>query len=279
MPRMPQVAQLMEPEDLASWELLPHEPATAFHGFGHYRDLPSGARSVQKAWQDHVRSCLGKDPEVTGHKLCPNRWRVWGTSWNWQQRARDWDREVDRKAREKHLAEQLEARTRHKKLAEMSLGALSIPVRASLMILQDPAVLERMVQEGSLSTSAFLKIIDMVTWATKNMPGLIEAERLSLGMSTESVEIGPKPEQTGLEIAKDAQSTELAIALVSRLANAGASDSDRAGDGRGAGDSGREVADGPALGAADADAGGSGAAEDSAADRGDAAPPRQEPAV
>jgi hypothetical protein len=166
-----------------------------------------------------MEKCVGVDPETLGHKLCPNRWRQWGTTFAWQQRARDWDREVDRQTREKLIADQIEARARHVRLAQASQAALSIPGRAALMIMQNPAVLQRMVEEGSASTAAFLKILDMVTWSTKNIPGMVEVERVGLGLDTVKEEPGLKPAQTGVEIAQDPTAVELTLKLVTQLAN------------------------------------------------------------
>lgn len=219
MARVPQAALLVEPEDVASYEMLPHEGVNRFHAFTHYRELPSNKRGVRLAWEDHVRKCHNTEPGVLGHKMCPNRWRQWAAAWNWRQRAIDWDREIDRRLREKLAEDQVEAKTRHKRLAEMSLTALSVPGRVVLQALQDPEVLQRLIADAKASSTGFMKVLDMVTWATKNMPGLVEVERLSLGMATESIELGPKPETTGLEIAQDPQATDLMIKLVSHMAN------------------------------------------------------------
>jgi hypothetical protein len=87
--------------------------------------------------------------------------------------------------------------------------------------LQDPTVMQRMIQDARASTAGMMKFLDMVTWATKNMPGMVDVERLSLGMNTEKMELNVKSESTGLEIAQDQEATQLAIQLVSRLANQG----------------------------------------------------------
>ncbi len=219
MPLVPQAVQLLEPDETASYEMLPREGVQRFHMFTHYRDLPSSKRSVKTAWEQHVKECLGAEPGILGHKLCPNRYREWGTAWNWSQRARDWDRELDRRAREKLATDQIEARARHQQLAKMALTALGVPVRATLMALQNPEVMNRLVHDASASTAGLMKVLDMVTWATKNMPGLVDVERMALGMETEKLEMTVKPEKTGMEIAADPAAVDIMAKFISHMAN------------------------------------------------------------
>ena len=72
-----------EPEVL--WEQQPGESAKAFEAFAAYRDM-GAERSLRKLTQQ-----LHKNLTTI---------RDWSVKWNWQERVRAYDRELDRQARE-----------------------------------------------------------------------------------------------------------------------------------------------------------------------------------
>lgn len=217
------VAVLPPPDDIPPWERQRGEHARTFHNFCHYRDL-GAKRSVDKAWRLHKEMCEHKPVEIT--KRAPyGGWHQSCAEWGWVERAEAWDRSQDALAREKLTKERLEAAERHAKMAQAALSVLSIPSRVLLeAIQQDPLLVQNLVKEARSSPKAAIKLIDLVSWATKGIPGLVDVERLSRGMSTEVIEIGEKRDELGLNFASDPEATELALALLDRYAGARPSD-------------------------------------------------------
>lgn len=208
--------------DGAIWERCPGESPRQYHAFTHYRDHGIPGRSIDRAWRDHHVRCDGRQPSV---RRAARRWQDWAAGWGWPERAQAWDAAQDRIARDRIAKDQLDARIRHARMASAALQALTVPSRATLEVLRDPTVMQRLVADARESTRGLLKLIDLVTWAGKTIPGLVAVERLSLGMSTELLEVEDRRADTlGQRIAADAQATDLAIALLDRLAGTGTND-------------------------------------------------------
>lgn len=205
-------------DDRVLFDQAPGEPSPAFHAFTHYRNLPSGDRSIDKAWREHQRRCRGVHG-VTKSRAVP-RWRIWASCWGWVERTAAWDAEQDRQAREKIAADQRDARIRHARMANAALQSLSVPSRALLEILQDPTVMPRLIAEAKESTRGVLKLVELVTWCGRVIPGLIQTERLSLGMSSDVIELveEKRDDTIARRIIADEGATELAIRLLDSIA-------------------------------------------------------------
>lgn len=97
-----------EPE--ASWEQQPGESAKAFEAFATYRDM-GAERSLRKLTQR-----LHKNLTTI---------RDWSVKWNWQERVRAYDRELDRQAREQAVRSVRQMTDRHIRIA-MQLQAKAV---------------------------------------------------------------------------------------------------------------------------------------------------------
>lgn len=97
-----------EPEVL--WEQQPGESAKAFEAFAAYRDM-GAERSLRKLTQQ-----LHKNLTTI---------RDWSVKWNWQERVRAYDRELDRQAREQAVRSVRQMTDRHIRIA-MQLQAKAV---------------------------------------------------------------------------------------------------------------------------------------------------------
>ena len=113
------------------WEQQENETATAFAAFVIYRDLGLGIRSIGKVVQE-----LGKSTALI-HR--------WSSRWNWVNRCRVYDQELDRLIRERHMSELYAARDRHallarevqekvlQRLENMAADEIPVPVLAQML--------------------------------------------------------------------------------------------------------------------------------------------------
>ena len=113
------------------WEQQENETATAFAAFVIYRDLGLGIRSVVKVGQQ-----LGKSRTLIER---------WSSQWNWVNRCRVYDQELDRLIRERHMSELYAARDRHallarevqekvlERLENMAADEIPVPVLAQML--------------------------------------------------------------------------------------------------------------------------------------------------
>ena len=113
------------------WEQQENETATAFAAFVIYRDLGLGIRSVAKVGQE-----LGKSKTLIER---------WSSQWNWVNRCRVYDQELDRLIRERHMSELYAARDRHallarevqekvlERLENMAADEIPVPVLAQML--------------------------------------------------------------------------------------------------------------------------------------------------
>ena len=113
------------------WEQQENETATAFAAFVIYRDLVLGIRSTGKVVQE-----LGKSTALI-HR--------WSSRWNWVNRCRVYDQELDRLISERDMSELYEARDRHallareiqekvlERLSNMSAQEIPVPMLAQML--------------------------------------------------------------------------------------------------------------------------------------------------
>lgn len=199
------------------WERQRDESSKSFHAFVHYRDL-GGSRSINGAFREHAQRCRSMG-EQRARRASPT-WQGWATVWGWAERAAAWDAQNDRIARDKIAKDQIDARVRHARMANAGLQVLTVPSRAVLEALQKPGVMQRLLEDAEKSTAGLLKLLELVAFAGRVIPGLVEVERLALGMTTDYIEIEERRDDLiGLRIAKDPRATELAIALLDQIAN------------------------------------------------------------
>lgn len=98
-----------EPE-IAPWEQQPGESAKAFEAFAIYRDM-GAERSLRKLTQQ-----LHKNLTTI---------RDWSVKWNWQERVRAYDRDLDRQAHAQAVREVRSMTNRHIRIA-MQLQAKAL---------------------------------------------------------------------------------------------------------------------------------------------------------
>ncbi len=206
-------------ESRPQWERLPGEITRAYHAFCHYRDLPQGGRSGRLAYITHKKNC---DQVSVDPTHAPQHWSVWRTSWNWIERAAQFDDDVERQHRSKVVKQQLEARERHARLASATLSAMSIPVRAFLQANVSPVMHDELVAhvtDGGVG--AKLQLLATIARVAQSMPMMVNVERLALGLTTQSIEVDNKRDEHDLlanQIAADPEATSLAVALLARVA-------------------------------------------------------------
>lgn len=200
-----------------AWERQHGEPPRAYHGFCHYRDLK--IRSVRLAYIEHKKHCQGL---VVTPEQAPKHWSVWAANWGWVERASMWDQELDRQFREKVAKDQIEARERHARLAQASLSVMAVPSRALLEMMRDAETLTKLVNHGKQGPHAMMQVLNTVARMAQVIPGLVGVERLALGLTTDSLEIADRRDADVIatRIVEDPKATELAVALLDRVANA-----------------------------------------------------------
>lgn len=104
--------------DIAPWEQQPGESAKAFEAFAIYRDM-GVERSVRKVTQR-----LNKSLTLIGK---------WSSRYNWPERARAYDRDLDRQARAQAVREVRSMTNRHIRIA-MQLQAKALEALEQLNV-------------------------------------------------------------------------------------------------------------------------------------------------
>jgi hypothetical protein len=190
-------------DERAAWERQDGESLPAWSAFRCYRDMDH--RSLSKVGQE-----LGKS------KTLMSRWSV---RWGWIERVNLYDADLDRRVRLKFIQAQIDARERHARVAQATLATLASPVGAMLNALRNPTVLERLTRQACASPAGLIALLGIVTRCASAIPAIIEVERLSLGMTTDSIDVDDKPDLSfANRIASDPVAVELAIALLGHLA-------------------------------------------------------------
>ncbi len=193
----------------------------AYHWFAHYRDL-GVARSFDKAYRAHQTACDGVP--VGARIRAPRHWTRAAARWGWTQRAGIWDAHCDGEQRHRAAQERTEALARHAQMAQDALRALAIPGQAALEILDDGAMLPRLIAQARTDPDRFLALLGVVVTASRVMPGLVTVERLARGLTTTPVEVTEERRDVADRIAADPEATDLAIALLDRLSQRSSDD-------------------------------------------------------
>jgi len=144
------------------WERAKYEPEAAFKYFAIYKDMGPD-RSISKL------------QKVVGIKH-PNFLFVMSSKWNWQERVREWDNEIQNIKNDAIFKAVEEMNKRH---AKMAVGAL-IPL--AIVIQKYNAALE--IPEN-LNNLAFKELHDMYIEIVKVMPNIVNVERKARGEATE----------------------------------------------------------------------------------------------
>ena len=142
-----------EPEVL--WEQQPGESAKAFEAFAAYRDM-GAERSLRKLTQQ-----LHKNLTTI---------RDWSVKWNWQERVRAYDRELDRQAREQAVRSVRQMTDRHIRIA-MQLQAKAVRALENL----DEAQLTPKMILAFLTTATELERMNRLSSAGLDENGQKEA--------------------------------------------------------------------------------------------------------
>lgn len=151
--------------DRELWEQQPGESPVAYQAFVHYRDA-GPRRSIRATGRDTGRAFSTVEQ--------------WATLTDWHGRARAWDAEVDRQARDAAISEVRAMAARHARQAAAAQDAAMQPVLAILEAARsDPDFRTRLVAEG------LGKTLDAALSAAAKLPGLQGAERLARGEPTE----------------------------------------------------------------------------------------------
>jgi hypothetical protein len=148
------------------WERQPGETAKAYAAFCGYRDLPPQERSLQR-----LRSEMADE----GYVVTKNWLGEWSAKWDWVERTMDWDQEVDRRQREKFVAERESMAQRHAQQAVMLQEALMLPAKA----LADKLRRDHVGTVAALSNLSVGELLSLIVQATRVFGPLMNAERLS----------------------------------------------------------------------------------------------------
>lgn len=158
------------PNQPLPWERQPTESADAWSAFRAYRDLPPAERSLSRIASEIVAESTGKVRQPDSVRRLLARW---SSQHNWQDRTRDWDREVDRRARDADVDEIIRMRKRHasymRSLMEAGIG---------------PAIelVERIkAQKLSLADMTADDLYRLTVAFARVAPGIVNAERAARG--------------------------------------------------------------------------------------------------
>ncbi len=196
-----------------AWEPGSFKTRQRFHAFAHVRDLPQAERSLKAAYNQHRTQCLGK----SGERGASGRWELWSREDDWVGRLELWDGEVDHQKRDRFLKAQLEAVERHVRAAQAAITVATIPVRAILNRLSDPAF------RAALDTQAPWPMLRDSWRALQILPALITAERQALGLTTMELVVADRRavrDPIADAIVSDPLALDAAIALLDRAARA-----------------------------------------------------------
>jgi hypothetical protein len=204
-------------DDETPFERQPVEPAKAYHGFCHYRDLGS-MRSLDRAWREHHQTCLGKVQPTTRRR--PMTWGDWSARWGWVERAAFYDAHLERQKRAALQEEQVEAARRHARLLQAALSAATVPVRIALESAATPTGLETLRTAARADVSGLRAAVAEARLSAASLPALVQAERLTLGMSTDHHEVSDAPtvDPVAARIVTDPAAMDLAIKLLDLIA-------------------------------------------------------------
>src|SRR5262245_20317344 len=203
----------------APFERLSREPARAYHGFCHYRDLPISQRSLDAAWRQHSAQCAGKVQPVTRRR--PMSWGDWSVQYRWVDRVSAFDSHLERQKRAALEAEQVEAGRRHARVLQAAISTVTLPLRVALEVAATPTGMETLTNAARANLSGLRLAIAEARLAAAHLPQLVQAERLVLGMTTDAHEVREAPplyDPVAALIVRDPAAMELALELLNRAA-------------------------------------------------------------
>lgn len=190
------------PDERAPWDRQFGESLPAWSAFRCYRDM--NRRSLSKVGQE-----LGKSRTLMSR---------WSARWDWTDRVEFYDADLDRRVRLTFLEAQIDARKRHARVAVAALATLTTPVQAMLIALRDPTVLEGLTRQALASSDGLFALLGVVVRCASVIPRIVAVERLSLGITTDLIEVDDEPDLSiANRIAGDPEAVELAIALLERV--------------------------------------------------------------
>jgi hypothetical protein len=205
-------------DDGLPFDKQPGEPARAYHGFCHYRDF-GPTRSLDRAWREHHAKCLNQIQPATRRR--PMSWGDWSARWGWVERAGAYDAHLDGEKRRAFEREQVEAARRHARVLQAAISAATIPLRIALETAATPNGIETL-RTAALANAAGLRLaVSEARLSAASLPGLVQAERLTLGMATEHHQLTNAPafDPVAARIVNDPAATELAVQLLSLIAD------------------------------------------------------------
>jgi len=169
------------------WEPMDGETAKAFEAFDHYRRLPPGERSLQRAWEDYRQrpgNALQRSKKSAGRPY--GHFTRWMSKWRWRERALAWDAEqaeierdqrLDRELRERAKAHEEELRQRQL-MREEARAARAVGRRILLRILQG-------VDAGQLDELALSELLPHLAKASTLLEVGQKLDRLFQGQPTD----------------------------------------------------------------------------------------------
>lgn len=202
------------------WERQPGETLKAFHAFAHYRSLAASERSQDRAYRDHLQTCLHAAQMPTRRR--PKRWAEWSSRWAWPERAAAFDAHLDRQKRNALEQEQIEAGKRHGRMLQAAQNALLVPIRVSLEEAASGAGLETLRSAARANASGLRAAVDQARMAAAHLAQLIGMERLVLGLTTDRHEVldAPVRDVVAEAIVSSQEATSAAVQLLHAISRA-----------------------------------------------------------
>jgi hypothetical protein len=159
------VAQYLSLPDVVAWEKIPHESKEQHDAFLAYLEFPP-------------RSITGLAEQIGSPTTTLYRW---ARRFSWEDRAREFDIEMDRAFAREMAHQARETARRHSQEARDTIKTLLAPVEAMrLRYEEDP---ERFIAE--LSEKDLNTLFSMVNKSAAKLPSMMNAERLAQGSPTE----------------------------------------------------------------------------------------------
>ncbi len=96
------------------------EPVHCYHAFTHYRDMPSGGRTVDGAYRLHRTHCRKLPPSDAAE--APGVWRKWKAQFQWETRVESSDIHLEEETRQQRLEAVHAMNEKHAAIASAMLG-------------------------------------------------------------------------------------------------------------------------------------------------------------
>ncbi len=114
----------------------------------------------------------------------------------------------------------MEAGRRHARVLQAAISALTIPIRIALETGSTTSGLETLRHAAQATALGLRAAVAEARFSAAYLPALVQAERLTLGMTTEHYEFSetPKVDVVAQRILMDPAAMDLAIELLDRVA-------------------------------------------------------------